>query len=527
MDILSTINKKHIVFFLLAFILFFTRIISFREFSLDPDELEYLHSIRRCMDNPLPFYGFDNHTTGPFAIYLFVLIKLLIGFSKLYQLRLISFFFFILPSVFFVYQICQKSAKLIGILTLIVLLCAKNFPFFGNYYDGIYCYNTEYQILLFTSLLFWILRLKEGLGYYLVYSFVLFLLPYIKFQSIPLVLFFGGYLILLLLKKNKWKWILISCSFYLILNIVWVLFLYFKGIYPAFHYAYISKNLNYMSNSNFGEKGINPLNFFNRINGYYSFIYIFLGIFFYQLTQRFKVFFTANLLEVLLHPLSQSFLLLLVSCATIIVSKNDFGHYYIYLFLPLSIFIADVYHFCFPDGSSNDMKKTVYPIFLIILICNFNFEYFGKSLGFVWNKLKHQEFNQYNFGKPLNSLADTNLISWLTKNKGKNESLLVLGWTESQAIYYVLQNDFRLQSRSSHSFYIQDSFRTKNSVYFEKEEQIFLEDMQKEKPQFIVDTWNLLPEIKGTKIPQFVAQNYQLKLSTDKYQIYERNDLKK
>ena len=83
MDILSTINKKHIVFFLLAFILFFTRIISFREFSLDPDELEYLHSIRRCMDNPLPFYGFDNHTTGPFAIYLLVLIKLLIGFSKL------------------------------------------------------------------------------------------------------------------------------------------------------------------------------------------------------------------------------------------------------------------------------------------------------------------------------------------------------------------------------------------------------------------------------------------------------------
>ena len=145
-------------------------------------------------------------------------------------------------------------------------------------------------------------------------------------------------------------------------------------------------------------------------------------------------------------------------------------------------------------------------------------------MGFIWNKSTHQAANQYNFGKPLPLLADENLIHWLKENKGKNEALLVLGWTEAQAIYYVLQNDFRLQSRSSNSFYLQDSFRSKNKEFFAKEEQNYLDDMKVEKPKFIVDTWNLLTEIKGTKIPQFVAQNYTLKVSTPRYQIYQRID---
>ena len=83
------------IFGIISIILFVGRIISFRENSLDPDELEYMYAIRRCMENPSPFVGFDAHTSGPFAIYVLAFFKLMTGFSKLYQLRLISFFFFI------------------------------------------------------------------------------------------------------------------------------------------------------------------------------------------------------------------------------------------------------------------------------------------------------------------------------------------------------------------------------------------------------------------------------------------------
>ena len=136
----------------LTLLLFITRIISFREFSLDPDELEWLYDVRKCLVDPRPFVGFDAHTTGPFAIYFLTLIKLVTGFSQLYQLRLVSFFFFILPSLIFVYLMTRNDSKLLGSVAFVVLLCWQNFPLFGHHYDGIFYYNTEYQFLVFTAI---------------------------------------------------------------------------------------------------------------------------------------------------------------------------------------------------------------------------------------------------------------------------------------------------------------------------------------------------------------------------------------
>ncbi|MFM6949239.1 MAG: hypothetical protein ACKOWQ_09510, partial [Aquirufa sp.] len=152
----DSFKKNYIVLIILPTVLFITRIISFRESLLNIDELEWLYLTRKCLTDPRPFVGFDAHTSGPFSIYFLVLFKTLTGISKLYQLRLISFFFFILPSFFLVYQICQKSAKKIGVLTITLLLCSKSSHFTGYWYEDISSYNTEYQILFLTSLLFWI-----------------------------------------------------------------------------------------------------------------------------------------------------------------------------------------------------------------------------------------------------------------------------------------------------------------------------------------------------------------------------------
>lgn len=528
MNILSTINKKQIVFFLLAFILFFTRIISFREFSLDPDELEWMYVIRRCLVDPRPFVGFDAHTSGPFAIYLLAFLKIITGFSKLYQLRLITFFAFILPSFYLIYQISPKGSKIVGILAFSVMVSAKNFAQFGYFYDGVFSYNTEYQILIYTSILFWILRVKNSFKFYVFYVLILFLLPFVKFQALPITCFFLFFLMLKLTLEKQWKWLIKLGLIYVLFNGVWLLYLYVQGLFPEFYYAYIGRNLNYMSNSNFGESSINPANFLRRITDYYFFLIIFFLIFFYQVFVSIKGLWKSNIFELFIHPLSQSFFFLITAVFTIVVSKNDFGHYYIYLFLPVSIFISDLYQLVSKqEVSAQKPNYTLYAIFVILLISNYNFDFLGKSIGFLWNKLNHKNIEQFNFGKSLPSLVDEPLVHWLKIHHRKEESILILDWTKGQAMYYLLMDQYQVMSRSSNIFTIVDSFKSNNKAYFNKEEQIVLEDLNANRPLYIVDTWNLLPEIKGTKIPQFVAQNYQLKVSTDKYQIYERNDLKK
>jgi hypothetical protein len=67
-------------------------------------------------------------------------------------------------------------------------------------------------------------------------------------------------------------------------------------------------------------------------------------------------------------------------------------------------------------------------------------------------------------GKPLLSLANPELIHYLQKNKPKNASILVIGWTQAQAIYYLLRDDYRPTYRSSQFFDYRDTFEKNESI---------------------------------------------------------------
>jgi hypothetical protein len=210
----------------------------------------------------------------------------------------------------------------------------------------------------------------------------------------------------------------------------------------------------------------------------------------------------------------------MVSTITIIISKNDFGHYYIFLFLPISIFIADVYHAL---AIKNESNKYVYAIFMIILLLNFNYSYLSKSCELVWNKNTSKPVDHLTFGKPLHTIIEKDLVDWLKKHRqSKEEAILSIGWTQSQALYYELQDDFKPMYSKSNFFYYKNSFETQNTYLFNKEETYLLKALQAEKPLFIVDTWDLLKELKGTRLPLFVAQNYDLKFSLNKNTVYQR-----
>jgi hypothetical protein len=160
---------------------------------------------------------------------------------------------------------------------------------------------------------------------------------------------------------------------------------------------------------------------------------------------------------------------------------------------------------------------------MIILIANFNYRFVGKSCELVWNKISSKSVEHLSFGKPLNSIIEKELIDWLKNHHtAKKETILSLGWTQSQALYYELQDDYLPMYSKSNFFYYKNSFETKNTVIFKKEESILINALASEKPLFIIDTWNLLAELKGTQLPQFVANHYDLKLTLNKNKVYQR-----
>jgi len=514
-------HKNLIILAFLSFIIFVCRIISFRENSLDPDELEYLYAIRRCLIDPRPFVGFDSHTTGPIAIYLLAFIKILTGFSKLYQLRLVTYFCFILPSLYFMYDAIKPGAKIIGATAFTVFVCISNFPSFGPYYDGIFCYNTEYQLLFYSAILYWITQHPYTKTRLLGVALLIFILPLVKFQAIPITLFFAFYIGLKLILEKEYDYLKFTVIAYVAFMSIGLIYLVSNGLLEDFYYFYLVKNLTYMSSNALGQSSIDPTNFFHRVNLFYNFLYIFLLLFLYYLINKISAI-KFSFRSFFLHPLTYSFSFLVISTITIIMSKNDFGHYYIFLFVPASIFIADLYHSL---SHKNDSKNHIYALFMIILIANFNYRFVGKSCELFWNKISSKSVDHLSFGKPLNSIIEKELIDWLKDyHTAKKETILSLGWTQSQAMYYELQDDYLPMYSKSNFFYYKNSFETNNTVIFKKEESILINALASEKPLFIVDTWNLLAELKGTQLPQFVANHYDLKLTLNKNKVYQRKN---
>lgn len=503
---------------LLLLLIFVTRIIAFRENSLEPDEFEYLYAVRRCLDNPMPFLGFETHTTGPFAIYILTLIKLITSFSKIYQLRILSFFAFILPTFFIIYSLTKKQAGYVGVITFSVIVSSKNFPFFGPYYDGIFSYNTEHPLLIITAILSYILLNRKSNISVALFSFLLFCLPLIKFQAIPLTVFFGFYFGLLLFINKEYRHLKNFAITFFSFNLFWIIFLKLNGLYDDFYLTYIAENLNYVSNDAFGQDSVNPLNFIHRINTYYKFVIIITlwGLFYIYQYFRKKELSFSNLINL---PVGFSGSFFIVSAITIILGKNDYGHYYVFLFFPTSLLASHIFVGLL---ELNIINKAFKPIFFLLLLSFFNFDYLFKSINLVTNIVLHKPSEHLRFGKPLQIVVDTKLVNWLKEHKEPNAALLSIGWDQSQVLYYLLQDDYKIMNRQTHFFFYKNSFDTNNKTMFDGEERMLIEDLNKFPPLYIVDTWNILNPSKKTLLQKYVNGKYKLVLADSTYKVYQK-----
>ena len=143
-------NQKYIVLGCLSLFILSLRIITFREFILDIDELEWLYVMRKCIQDPRPFIGFTAGTSGPFSVYLLTIIHGLTGFQTISSIRIINYFFFIIPTLVLSYASAKKGSKTIAAITFTAFITHSMLS--DDLSDSLYAYNTEYQVVLVVAI---------------------------------------------------------------------------------------------------------------------------------------------------------------------------------------------------------------------------------------------------------------------------------------------------------------------------------------------------------------------------------------
>jgi hypothetical protein len=126
------------------------------------------------------------------------------------------------------------------------------------------------------------------------------------------------------------------------------------------------------------------------------------------------------------------------------------------------------------------------------------------------------------FGKPLQIVVDTKIVNWLKKHKEPNAALLSIGWDQSQVLYYLLQDDYKIMCRQTHFFFYKYGFEMNDKNMFDGEEKMLMEDLNKFPPLFIVDTWNIINPSRKTLLQKYVDKNYMLVLNDTNYKVFKK-----
>lgn len=514
------LSKETIVFFIFLCIQFFLRIISFRNFSLDPDELEWFYNVERCLINPAPYSGYDPHTTGPIAILILSALKLLTGFESLEGLRIVSFFFFIAPTFYILSKTVEKHAFFLLLITFTTISTISNFPYFGNYYDSIYCYNTEYQISVFLAAALYFQRKKTSKTALFLFVFLTAILPFIKFQSAPISAFLLLYQAIIFIKKKNYNYFRLLLIYGVISSaIILIPFIISSDLYDIFYQIYL-RNVIHLSWDFLGQSSFEPANFFNRVYRFYPFILVVSLVFILWILTQLSKLKMGEIIEKAFNSRSVfSFVLLMIASLCIMLGKNDFGHYYILLFVPFSLFICDFFTSItqqMPD------KKVVFLFIVSLIIFQFNTFYAERSFTFTTGKITKNDKASFQFGKKLDELCPPEVSEWLITHKNpKNNKIICLGWTQAQVLYYQLRNDYTYVYRSSHSFYLEKSFELNSPIAFEKESEMLKEDLKNGLPQYIVDTNDFTKNYPNMWVSQLIANKYKVQKIFKGYTIFE------
>jgi hypothetical protein len=512
--------------FTIIVIIGFVRQLYWNNNSLNPDELEWIYLLIRAKYNSIPFLGFTAHTSGPLSIYFLYPINFFTDYPTLKSLRIFQFLVCIIPSLIILYHSISKEGKWLGVHLLALFFITSDFPLGSDFF----AYNTEYQLILFTSIIYFLQ--KDSNPSFLKVSITSFLtisLFFVKSQSIILVLYFivSYFIFLRITDQKKSNWLIYST---LISLLIYYLLIQNLGITDHFYREYLYKNFVYSN--------VNKTDYFNHFLPFLRFVTDSLNFYwlclFLLLLFVAKKYFRNNVWKPINYNLIKSSLFFLASFATIFVSTNNFSHYKILLFLPMSLLFGELMHLI---AINNLYKKLILISGLTIVFFMFNYSFFGDIL----NHIKLHRISEYRLNRgtknveikglnysnrkifTVNTAERQAALTFMTNHlKQKNkDKIFILGWFVAQGYYYeLLKLSGPPISKSSHNGLIMEYFKYKDWENYNKEEISMLYELKQENPEWIMDSEEILIPLNNFPLKKYISENYKVVYKTESITIY-------
>ncbi len=487
------------LFIILVFILFsiiIFRFDSWNDYIINLDELFWLNQLQSAFYNPLPYKGFDPTTSGPLAVYILFPLKLLVTSPSIIDIRLYGLIY-----IFLISSIVLYFNNNINDLIFKLFLLGS---FFLIYEPDFFSYNTEWSFIPI-FLIFQNFQEKDieysKFGYKIVPIIILIIcLPFIKFQSIIISCFF---LIITYLKVKSNKQLLYFYLFYLFffIFIIIILIQYFIGI-KLFYLNYIERNLFYAKFYNSSKSWENYslkyifITFIYKLTKYY-FIYFLLLIFsFFSLRKKINI-------KKNIYDFKFELLFLFIGIITVFLPKNNFPHYFQFLFIPMYSLILKIY-----------TKKPNLRFCFILFLALIYLQPLHKAIDISFYKLSGKKYE--------NQLKKSNKF-WVEDNNKyfelnniiKNETnFIFLGPPEEIFLNYRFKDKLNSKGHCFNTFFLdffskynKYSESTRLKLYFNERSNFY--NRLKEKPSLIIDLSNTLVNLNDKKIIFFIEKYYE------------------
>jgi hypothetical protein len=486
-------SRYYFLILLLISFLFLFRFDSFQDFLLNIDEAEWLYCLKRCVSNSVPFLGFDPHTTGPFSIYLLTPLYFLNPELSVVGLRLYGLLFMVLFS-FLVFNMLAKKQKMEYALVFTTFLLIRDKDFFA--------FNTEWMLIPFIFLLVFLSKMQlnsKNKQLLFILALLNVILPLIKFQSILIVFFITLFLVIQFYKKKDF----LSLKWYLLFNVLVVLFslivIEFSTGLKDFYYYYIHRNVAYASS--FATKSIKVvvIEYFYLLFKYFSYHLFFIVFLFFSL-----LFSKKNHFFQLINTIRFELLFTLVCLLTVFLPKNNFLHYYQFLFVPFTFLIVKLLFL---------MHKNKF-INLLFLFSFFLIPFGIRSLDQLYDKYIKGSLTNVMYYERVNTDGLQSILNAIPTNR----SIFVFGWHKALPLYYKLQNSNTFSNASGHTSYLIDL--KQNELIFQKEKKNVIDVINRS--DIVVDAENVLVQLRDKDIYALLKQDFNLIKDTPTSKVFKR-----
>lgn len=416
---------------------------------------------------------------------------------------------FWLTTTFFLYKIFDLFLSKETNLILIWGFCLLIGTTFVSDYTA---YNSEQlSVLMLTATTYAYLSYCYGkwnnhIGI-LTFGIVMGSLVYVKFQNVPMGIFITSALLIELLLQKCWKNVVFLILGGFLPTILINLYYFSQGSLMMFWNNYFWNYFYYAYTTQFSDV---------PISGRFNLVRIFRFIYFYDDSKWYFIVMTvivavgiiANVIKRL--PTSSwqkkffffSFLYLVICLYAILQSGNSFGHYKLYLWVPVTLF----------TGIIISISPVIVQKYCLLFFLVTSTIIAGKNL-----LLKEKNL------VATHSILDQKIIASIRRNSRSDESVVVWGWRDQ--LYVRAQRP--MGYRDAHSFHF--ALKSRLIPYWTTD---FLNDIQQNKPSVFVDVTKsegystfakiLSPHNNIPQIKNYITKYYALIETIEGVRVYKR-----